>query len=71
MCIRFLILFEIMISEGSLLQNNYYFLQWQAFAVYRSASSGPVENVLTINITIENIFFIILFIMILFKKYWF
>ena len=47
------------------------FLQWQAFTTYRSASSGAVENVLIINITIEILFFIIFFILMLNKKYWF
>ena len=51
-----LILFEIMLSEVSLLQNKYiFYLQWQAFAAHRSASSGPVENILPINVNIENI----------------
>ena len=48
-------MFLLILSKGSLLQNNYYFLQRQAFVAYRSASSGPVDNVLTINIIIENI----------------
>ena len=48
---------------GSLYQNINY-SQWQAFAAYRSASSGPMENVLTFNIIIKILFFIILFVLV-------
>ena len=34
---------------------NIIFSQWQAFAAYRSASSGPVENVLPIMLLSKNI----------------
>ena len=54
-CIMVLILFEIILSKVSLLQNKCYFPQWQAFTAYRSASLGPVENVLPINVIIQNI----------------
>ena len=50
-------------SQGSLYQNINY-SQWQAFTDYRSASSGPMENVLTFNIIIKILFFIILFILV-------
>ena len=70
-CIRFLILFEYIISEF-LYYRIITFLQWQAFTAHRSASSGPMENVLTINNTIEILSFIILFILdVQNKKYWF
>ena len=50
-CSRFLILFCIMYylkQTFSITENN--FLRWQAFAAYRSVSSGLRENVLTFNI---------------------
>ena len=54
---------NLMLSRFSVHRIIIFFSQWQAFAAYRSASSGPVENILPTILMSKIIIFIIFLIL--------